>query len=90
MSALYKAITHCWPEDKAAITESLRPYWKYRDELSGQNGIIYKSTQVMVLQSMHKEMLRKINANHFGAELNILMAREVLFWPGMRRSIQDV
>ena len=70
--------------------EKLRPYWTYRDELSVQNGIIYKGTQLMVPQSMHKEMIRKIHANHFGAESNIRMAREVLFWPGMRKSIQDM
>lgn len=31
----------------------------------------------MVPQSMHKEMLSNIHANHFGGELNIRMAREV-------------
>ena len=90
LTALYKVIVHGWPEDRSVISESLRPNWTYRDELSVQNGIIYKGTQVMVPQSMHKEMLRKIHANHFGAESNIRMAREVLFWPGMRRSIQDM
>ena len=44
----------------------------------------------MVPQSMHKELLRKIHANHFGAESNIRMAREVLFWPGMRKSRQNM
>ena len=81
---------HGWPEDRSIISEPLRPYWSYRDELSVQNGIIYKGTQAMVPQSMHKEMLRKIHANHFGAESNIRMACEVLFWPGMRKSIQDM
>ena len=92
LAALYKVIVNEWPEDKSAISESLRPYWNYRDELSVKNGIIYKGTQVMVPQSMHKlkEMLRKIHANHFGAESNIRMAREVLFWPGMRKYIQDM
>ena len=90
LTALYKVIVHGWPEDRSVISESLRPYWTYRDELSVQNGIIYKGTQVMVPQSMHKEMLRKIHVNHFGAESNIRMAREVLFWPGMRKSIQDM
>ena len=66
----------------------LRPYWNYRDELSFQNGIIYKGMQVMVPQSMHKEMLSKIHANHSGADSNIRMAREVLFWQGMRKAIQ--
>lgn len=43
----------------------------------------------MVPQSMHKEMLKKIHANHFGTELNIRMACEVLFWPGMRKATQE-
>ena len=90
LTALYKVIVHGWPEDRSVISECLRPYWTYRDELSVQNGIIYKGTQVMVPQSMHKEMLRKIYANHLGAESNIHKAREVLFWPGMRKSIQDM
>lgn len=90
LSALYKGITHGWPKDKAAIYKSLRPYCNYRDELSVQNSMIFKGTQVMVPQSMHKEMLCKIHANHFGAESNVCMARKVLFWPGTRKSIQDV
>ena len=63
LTALCKVIVHGWPEDKSAISESLSPYWNYRDELSVKNGIIYKGTQVMVPQSIHKEMLRKIHAN---------------------------
>ncbi|XP_044170558.1 uncharacterized protein K02A2.6-like [Acropora millepora] len=90
LTAPHKVIVHGWPEDRLNISEPLCPYWSYRDELSVQNGIIYKGTQVMLPQSMHKEMLRKIHANHFGAESNIRMAREVLFWPGMRKSIQDM
>ena len=90
LATLYKVIVHGWPEDRSVISESLRPYWNFRDKLSGQNSIIYKGMQVMVPQSMRKEMLRKIHANHFGAESNIHMAREVLFWPGMRKPIQDM
>lgn len=82
LTALYKVIVHGWPEDTSVSSEYLRPYWMYRDELSVQNGIIYKGTQVMVPRSTHKEMLRKIHANHFGAELNIRKAREVLFCQG--------
>ena len=44
----------------------------------------------MVPQSMQKDMLRNIHANHSGGESNIRMAREVLFWSGMRKSIQGM
>jgi hypothetical protein len=43
----------------------------------------------MIPQSMQSEMLQKIHVNHFVAESSICMAREVIFWPGMRKSIQD-
>ena len=79
-----------WPTDRADIPKSLRPYRNYSDELSVKNGIIYKGTQVMVPQSMQKDMLRNIHANHVGGESNIRMAREVLFWSGMRNSIQGM
>ena len=44
----------------------------------------------MIPQSMQAEMLPKIHANHFGPESNICMAREVLFWLGMRQAVFDM
>ena len=37
-----------------------------------KNGVIYKGAQVMVPYSMQKDMLRKIHANHFSEESNIV------------------
>ena len=68
----------------------MRPFWSFRDELSVQNGIIYKGHQVLVPQSPHQDMLAKIHANRVGAASNIRMAYEVPFWPGMRKSIRDI
>ena len=90
LTTLCKVIVHGWSKDKAVISESLCSYWNYKDELSVRNGIIYKGMQVMVPQSLHKEMVKKIYVNHFGSESNIRMALEVLFWPEMRKSIQDM
>ena len=39
---------------------------------------------------MVKHMLEKIHANHLGGESNYRMARDVLFWPGMRKAIKDM
>ena len=90
MSTLYKIIIQGWPDNRNQLHASLQAYWAYRKELTVNNGIIYKGTQVLVPQSMHSDMLKKIHANHLGAESNIRMAREVLFWPGMRKAIQDM
>jgi len=90
LSALCKIIIHGWPEKKSQLSESLRPYWSFREELSVNNNVVYKGAQVLVPQSMYSDMLKKIHANHLGAESNIRMAREVLFWPGMRTAIHDM
>ena len=79
-----------WPDDKNQVPQPLQAYWNYRDELAVQNDLIYKGAQVMIPHSMQAEMLHKIHANHFGPESNIRMAREVLFWPGMRQAIFDM
>ena len=90
LSVLYTVITEGWHEDRNQVPEMLRPYWNYRDELSVQNGIIYKGPQVMIPTAMQQEMLIKIHVNHLGAESNIRMAREVLYWQGMRAAIKDM
>ena len=55
-----------------------------------QTDIIYKGHLTIIPQSMHKDMLLKIHNNHFGAESNIRMAKNVLFWPGIWRNIRDM
>ena len=90
LAQLRTTIVHGWPEKRQQVTRDLQHYWNYRDELTVVNGIIYKGHQVLIPQSMQADMLAKIHVNHLGAESNIRMAREVLFWPGMRKSIQNM
>ena len=90
LTDLQQTIITGWPDGKKQLATNLRPFWTFREELSIHNGIIYKGQQVLVPQSMHSTMLCKIHANHFGAESNIRMAHEVLFWPGMRKAISDM
>ena len=90
LSALREIITNGWPGKKDALPESLHQYWNYRDELTVYNGIIYKGHQCFVPSTLRASMLEKIHVNHVGPESNIRMAREVLFWPGMRGAITDM
>ena len=87
---LMSTILQGWPDDKNQVPQPLQAYWNYRDELTVQNDLIYKGAQVMIPHSMQAEMLHKIHVNHFGPKSNIRMAREVLFWPGMRQAIFDM
>jgi muconolactone delta-isomerase len=46
--------------------------------------------QIFIPQSMQADMLTKIHVNHLGAKSNIQMAREVLFWRGIWKAIQNM
>lgn len=90
LSTLYSLILHGWPTDRSKLSPQLRQYWNYRDELSVNEGIIYKGHHILIPRSMQKEMLEKIHSNHLGAQSNIRMAREVLFWPGIWKDIKEM
>ena len=65
-------------------------FWNSTDKLTVQNDIIYKCHQIFIQESMQAVMLSKIIVNRFGVESNIRMAREVLFWLGIRKTNQDM
>ena len=90
MAKLWNVITRGWPTDKAHLNPSIQPFRSYRDELTTQNAIIYKGLHIFVPPSMHTKLLHSIFSNHLRAESNIRMAKEMLFWPGMRRAIHDM
>lgn len=90
LAELANTVLAGWPASKDNLNHNLNPYWPYRDELSVYNSIIYKGHQCIIPTSLRATMLKKIHSDHLGAESNIRMARQVLFWPGMRAAIEDM
>lgn len=90
MQELMRSIIDGWPQERAQLNPALRPYWPHRDELSILNGLIYRGPQVLVPPQLQSFMLQRVHLNHTGAESNIRLARDVLFWPGMKSNIQDM
>ena len=83
MSELAKVIRQGWPDLKQNAPLSIRAFWPFRDELVGDNGIIFKGTKVVIPKSMHILMLKRIHASHQGLEACVRQARGIIFWPGM-------
>ena len=80
---LTKVISFGWPS-------CLKPYWCFRDEMSIHNGVIYRGDQAVIPTSLYSEMLAKIHPSHSGAESNIRMAKDIVYWPGMQSAIKDM
>ena len=86
---LKKNIENGWPDQRSKVLPRTRAYYKFRDELSVQGGVLFKGERVIVPMAMRAQMLEKIHSSHIGAEGCLRRAREVLFWPGMTAEIKE-
>ena len=75
---------------REAVPPCIRMYWGYRDEITAQNGIIYKGSRVIIPQSLRKQMLSRTHSSHQGADACTQRAKDVIFWPGMSADIKEM
>ncbi|KAK9688198.1 Integrase zinc binding domain [Popillia japonica] len=79
-----------WPNKKQSVNDIIKPYWNYRDVITEVDGILFKSNQLIIPQSMKKEILQKLHYSHLGINKTISKARETVFWPYMSKEIGDM
>lgn len=72
-----------WPEKKEHAPALIHPYFSMRDELTVQDGLIFKGNSVVIPKSLRADMKLKIHSSHLGIEACLRRARECIYWPGM-------
>ena len=77
-----------WPDERKSVPEEIRGFWTYREEITADNGVLFKLDQVIVPSSLRAEMLRKMHKAHQGSD-SIRRPRECLFWHGMQSYIRE-
>ena len=90
LKVLQQYIVEGWPDHQSQTLLPAKPYWNYRDELSIEKGIILRGERIVIPQSMHKEMLKRIHNSHLGIGKCQRRAKDLVFWPGMASQIQDM
>ena len=68
----------------------IRPYWNYRDEITVIDEITLKSWKIIIPEALRSEMLERIHTGHMGVQKCKERARDVLFWPGMCKEIENM
>lgn len=69
-----------WPNDRKSISVLINPYYDIRDEMSIQNGVIFKGDREVITQALRKDMLKRIHASHLGIEGCLRRSREFIYW----------
>ena len=88
MMTLKRVVLTGWPEQKSEVPANVAGYFNFRDEITVQDGILYKGDRVIIPRALRHETILKIHASHQGVEASIRKAREVLYWPGCSTDIK--
>lgn len=79
-----------WPDNQKDLPPCLRQYWSYRDELTVDNGVIFKGNRVLVPPSQQQDILRNLHTGHLGITKTQLRAREDVYWPRINKDIENL
>ena len=88
MAALHELIQSGWPE-KRNVPTNLIPFFHHREELTLEDGLIFKGDRCVVPKKMRRGMLKKLHSSHMGVESCLRRARETVYWPGITAQLRD-
>ena len=89
MRALKRTIIEGWPEMRSNCDPKVLDYFNHRDELSVEDGLIFRGQRIIVPASLRNETLSQIHKGHMGVTKSVERAKDSLFWPGMVKQVTD-
>ena len=90
MAKLTETIQNGWPKHKKRSPKDVRQYWAVKSELSTDDGLIFKGEDIVIPRGLRKEVQSPIHQGHLRMERSKLRARELVYWPGLSKQIEDV
>ena len=79
IQALRKLIQSGWPETKDNVPHDVTPYFNVRDELSAQDGIVFKGDRCLVPKSLRPEDIYPESTDHTSAWKDVRDAQKKVF-----------
>ena len=87
---LIQFITAGFPARKSLLSDSLKPYWNGRSQLSVDGGLVMKGPRILIPAALRQDVLSDLHAAHNGMTRTKSRARQIVFWPGMTADIEHV
>jgi transposase InsO family protein len=78
-----------WPSEREQTDEIAREYWSFKEELSVEDGLLFKSDRIVVPRTLRAEVLDDIHGAHLGESTILCFARDYIFWPSMTAQVKD-
>ncbi|GBN74205.1 hypothetical protein AVEN_207695-1 [Araneus ventricosus] len=89
LQIVVKYIQEGWPKCYKKVDNSVKLYYKVKNDLYINEGLLFMNEKFIVPYSLRRDMLQLIDEAHFGIEKCKRRAREIMFWPGMNSDIEN-
>ena len=70
-------------------SHSIQSYWYFRDQITCQDGIIYKVTRLIIPKSERASTLKVLHMGHYAIDKMSHRARETVYWPGISEDFRS-
>ena len=84
-----KTVRKGWPKTIKDCPHSIQSYWYFRDQITYEDGIIYKGTRLIIPKSERALTLKVLHMGHYAIDKMSLRARETVYWPGISEDIRS-
>ena len=89
LQAVKHLILAGWPDHRKQCSPETAPYFEQRDELSYQDGVIFRGTRVIVPKATRPIIRQRLHRAHMGVNSTVRRAKECVYWPGISADIKD-
>ena len=89
LQVLPEYITNGWPS-KDAFPVKVQAFYPASPDLSVTDGMITKGSQIVIPESMQKEVLQKLHESRQGISRCLERAHDAVWWPGISKDINDL
>ncbi|KAF7256113.1 hypothetical protein EG68_07127 [Paragonimus skrjabini miyazakii] len=88
MEKLEEQIRNGWPDNARQVSEIIRPYFKVRDELTIDSGLVFRGERLVIPRAARKLTMQEVHRSHLGVGSCTRCAKNTVYWPGMTSHIK--
>ena len=87
LCSLTKTIYEGWPQSRKDCPEQLLDFWSFRQEISNEDGLLYKNQRLIVPHRERLETRKVFHLGHYAVDKMQLRALETVYCPGINKDI---
>ena len=88
VKALTSQIPQRWPCSLKEVPATLKPYFRYRQELSIEKGMVFRGERIVVPSSLRTRVIAAAHESHPGMVRTKQRLRAVFWWPGIDSEVE--